>query len=45
MGRRHAENIAGLTEGRLVAVTDADRVTRQRVVKDLVDAASGAVLN
>ena len=36
MGRRHAENIAKLTEeARLVAVTDADRVTTDRVAKDL----------
>jgi predicted dehydrogenase len=36
MGRRHAENIAGLEgEGRLVAVTDSDRTTRERVAKDL----------
>ena len=36
MGRRHAENIAGL-EGaaRLVALTDAERVTRERVANDL----------
>jgi predicted dehydrogenase len=36
MGRRHAENIAGLTlEARVAAVTDADRVTRERVARDL----------
>ena len=36
MGRRHAENIAGLEgQTRLVAVTDADRLTRERVAKDL----------
>jgi predicted dehydrogenase len=36
MGRRHAENIARLTlEARVAAVTDADRVTRERVARDL----------
>jgi predicted dehydrogenase len=36
MGRRHAENIAGLHgEARLVAVTDADPMARERVAKDL----------
>ena len=44
MGRRHAENIAGLTrEARLVAVTDADRVTRERVARDLGAACSASV--
>jgi predicted dehydrogenase len=36
MGRRHAENIAGLqAEARLVSVTDADRATSERVAKEL----------
>ncbi len=36
MGRRHAENIAGLEgEASLVAVTDAERMTRERVANDL----------
>lgn len=36
MGRRHAENIAGLQgEARLVAVTDADPMARERAAKDL----------
>ena len=36
MGRRHAENIAGLErEARVVAVTDPERVTRERVANDL----------
>jgi predicted dehydrogenase len=36
MGRRHAENIANLYgEARVVAVTDADPMTRERVAKDL----------
>lgn len=44
MGRRHAENIAGLTgEARCVAVTDADRVTRERVAKELGAACSESI--
>ena len=36
MGRRHAENIAGLEqEASLVAVTDAQRATREHVANDL----------
>jgi predicted dehydrogenase len=44
MGRRHAENIAGLVgEARLIAVTDADRMTRERVARDLGAASAGSV--
>ena len=44
MGRRHAENIARLTEqARLVAVTDADKVTREHVAKDLRAATADSV--
>lgn len=36
MGRRHAENVAKrLDDARLIAVTDADRATRERVAHDL----------
>jgi myo-inositol 2-dehydrogenase/D-chiro-inositol 1-dehydrogenase len=36
MGRRHAENLARhVSEARLIAVTDADRVTRERVAGEL----------
>ena len=44
MGRRHAENIAGLVgEARLLAVSDADRTTRERVAKDLGAASAESV--
>ena len=44
MGRRHAENVAALQSlARLVAVTDADRVTRERVAADLGAASSESV--
>jgi predicted dehydrogenase len=36
MGRRHAENLAGrIDESQLIAVTDADRATRERVAGEL----------
>jgi predicted dehydrogenase len=36
MGRRHAENLARhVSEARLIAVTDADRVTRERIAGEL----------
>jgi predicted dehydrogenase len=44
MGRRHAENLARhVSEARLLAVTDADQSTRERVSKDLATRASASV--
>ena len=44
MGRRHAENLARTVDGaRLVAVTDADESTRERVAKELGTSASASV--
>ena len=44
MGRRHAENLARRVEGaRLIAVTDADRPTRERVAQDLRAASAESV--
>jgi len=44
MGRRHAENLARhVSDARLVAVTDAEESTRERVAKDLGTTASASV--
>jgi predicted dehydrogenase len=44
MGRRHADNIARLEgEARLVAVTDSDRTTRERVANDFGSTSSDSV--
>jgi predicted dehydrogenase len=44
MGRRHAENLARrIDEARLIAVSDADRATRERVAGDFDAAACGSV--
>ncbi|MDQ2912977.1 MAG: Gfo/Idh/MocA family oxidoreductase [Chloroflexota bacterium] len=44
MGRRHAENLARqVSEARLIAVTDADVSTRERVAKELAASGSGSV--
>jgi len=44
MGRRHAENLARhVGDARVLAVTDADESTRERVAKDLGTTASASV--
>jgi predicted dehydrogenase len=44
MGRRHAENLARqVSDARVLAVTDADESTRERVAKDLGTTASASV--
>lgn len=43
MGRRHAENVAGLEDARLIAVTDADVRTREDVARTLGAASSNSV--
>lgn len=44
MGRRHAENLAGqVDDARLIAVTDADRGTRERVARELSALSSESV--
>jgi scyllo-inositol 2-dehydrogenase (NAD+) len=44
MGRRHAENLAThVRDARLLAVTDTDESTRERVAKDLGTTASASV--
>ena len=44
MGRRHAENLARrASDARVVAITDADRATSERVAKDLGAARSDSV--
>jgi predicted dehydrogenase len=44
MGRRHAENLARhVSDARLLAVTDADESTRERVAKDLGTTATASV--
>jgi predicted dehydrogenase len=45
MGRRHAENLARhVSDARLLAVTDADEVTRERVAKEFGATASASAL-
>jgi scyllo-inositol 2-dehydrogenase (NAD+) len=44
MGRRHAENLARrVSEAHLIAVTDADRATRERVARELHATSSESV--
>jgi predicted dehydrogenase len=44
MGRRHAENLAThVSDARLLAITDADASTRERVARDLATTASASV--
>ena len=45
MGRRHAENLArDVSDARLLAVTDADTATRERVAKELGTTASASAV-
>ena len=45
MGRRHAENLARhVSDARLLAVTDADTATRERVAKELGTTASASAV-